>query len=116
MWPGHSRRSVPANRPANAFASGARTGVLDRSPCGTGTCAKMATLHARGELPLGRDFVHEGILGTTFTGRLVEETRVGPYPAVIPTLSGQAWITGFAHYVLDPEDPFPNGFTVGDIW
>lgn len=92
------------------------TGALDRSPCGTGTCAKMAVLHAKRELPLGRDFVHEGILGTTFTGRLLEETRVGPYAAVVPSLSGQAWITGFAHYVLDPEDPFPNGFTVGDIW
>jgi proline racemase len=92
------------------------TGALDRSPCGTGTCAKMATLHAKGKLPLGQDFIHEGILGTTFTGRLIEETRAGSYPAVVPTLSGQAWITGFAHYVLDPEDPFPNGFTVGDIW
>jgi proline racemase len=92
------------------------TGALDRSPCGTGTCAKMAALHAKGKLPLHQDFVHEGILGTTFTGRLIEETRVGPYAAVVPTLSGQAWITGFANYVVDPEDPFPNGFTVGDIW
>jgi proline racemase len=92
------------------------TGVLDRSPCGTGTCAKMAALHAKGKLPLHQDFVHEGILGTTFTGRLIEETRVGRYAAVEPTLSGQAWITGFAQYVVDPEDPFPNGFTVGDIW
>jgi proline racemase len=92
------------------------TGALDRSPCGTGTCAKMATLYAKGKLGLHQDFVHEGILGTTFTGRLVEETTVGPYKAVTPTLSGQAWITGFANYVVDPEDPFPNGFTVGDIW
>jgi len=92
------------------------TGVLDRSPCGTGTCAKMAALHAKGKLPIHQDFVHEGILGTTFTGRLIEETRVGSYAAVVPTLSGQAWITGFAQYVVDPEDPFPNGFTVGDIW
>ena len=92
------------------------TGALDRSPCGTGTCAKMAVLHAKGQLPLGRDFVHEGILGTTFTGRLVEQTQVGGYRAVVPTLSGAAWITGFAQYVLDPEDPFPEGFTVGDIW
>ena len=90
--------------------------MLDRSPCGTGTCAKMATLHAKGKLALHQDFVHEGILGTKFTGRLVEETRVGPYSAVVPTLSGQAWITGFAQYVLDPEDPFPEGFTVADIW
>ncbi len=92
------------------------SGVLDRSPCGTGTCAKMAALHAKGKLPLGQDFVHEGILGTTFTGRLIEETCVGQYRAVVPTLSGQAWITGFAQYVVDPEDPFPDGFTVGDIW
>jgi proline racemase len=92
------------------------TGALDRSPCGTGTCAKMATLHAKGKLSLNQDFVHEGILGTIFTGRLIGETKVGPYPAVIPTLSGQAWITGISTYVVDPDDPFPNGFTVGDIW
>jgi proline racemase len=92
------------------------TGVIDRSPCGTGTCARMATLHARGRLRLHEDFRHEGILGTVFTGRLVEETTVGSYPAVVPTLSGQAWITGFASYVIDPDDPFPEGFTVSDIW
>ena len=92
------------------------TGCLDRSPCGTGTCAKMAVLHAKGQLPLNQDFVHEGIVGTTFTGRLIEETRVGQYPAVVSTLSGRAWITGFAQYVVDPDDPFPDGFTVGDIW
>ena len=92
------------------------TGALDRSPCGTGTCAKMAALHAKGQLPLDQDFRHEGILGTVFTGRLVEKTQVGDYEAVVPTLSGQAWITGFSTYVLDPGDPFPQGFTVGDIW
>ncbi len=92
------------------------TGAIDRSPCGTGTCAKMATLYAKGKLKLNEDFRHEGILGTVFTGRLIGETTVGPYPAVIPTLSGQAWITGMASYVVDPEDPFPEGFTVGDIW
>jgi proline racemase len=92
------------------------TGALDRSPCGTGTCAKMAALWAKGQLGLHEDFVHEGILGTTFTGRLVQETQVGAYRAVVPTISGQAWITGFAQYVVDPEDPFPDGFTVGDIW
>ena len=101
---------------AVVVSTGGSAGVLDRSPCGTGTCAKMAVLHAKGQLPLHQDFVHEGILGTTFTGRLIEETQVGPYRAVIPTLSGQAWITGFAQYVVDPEDPFPNGYTVADIW
>jgi proline racemase len=92
------------------------TGILDRSPCGTGTCAKMAVLHAKKQLALGQEFVHEGILGTTFTGCLVGETFVGPYPAVIPTLSGRAWITGFAEYVVDGTDPFPNGFTLQDLW
>ena len=90
--------------------------VLDRSPCGTGTCAKMAAMWAKGELGLDQDFVHEGILGTTFTGRLVRETMLGDVKAVVPTLSGTAWITGMAQYVVDPEDPFPHGYTVGDIW
>jgi proline racemase len=92
------------------------TGAIDRSPCGTGTCARMAVMHAKGQLALDEDFVHEGILGTVFTGRLIDKTRVGPYEAVVPTLSGTAWITGLAQYVVDPEDPFPDGFTVGDIW
>ncbi|OGO69480.1 MAG: hypothetical protein A2Z37_18465 [Chloroflexi bacterium RBG_19FT_COMBO_62_14] len=92
------------------------TGALDRSPCGTGTCAKMATLYARGKLGLNQDFRHEGLLGTIFTGRLIEETKVGGIQAVVPTLSGQAWITGLSNYVVDPDDPFPEGFTIGDIW
>jgi proline racemase len=76
----------------------------------------MAVMYAKGQLGLHQDFRHEGILGTIFTGRLVAATRVGPYAAVVPTLSGTAWITGLAQYVVDPDDPFPNGFTVGDIW
>jgi proline racemase len=92
------------------------TGTLDRSPCGTGTCAKMAVLHAKGQLPLNQDFVHEGILGTTFTGRLLSESQVGPYAAVVPSITGRAWITGFANYVVAEDDPFPNGFVVGDLW
>lgn len=92
------------------------TGALDRSPCGTGTCAKMATLYAKGKLALNQPFRHEGILGTVFTGRLIGQTKVGKYDAVIPTISGTAWITGLAQYLLDPQDPFPTGFTVGDIW
>ena len=67
-------------------------------------------------LGLNENFRHEGILGTIFTGKLIRETRVGPYEAVVPTVGGQAWITGFANYIVDPTDPFPKGFTVGDIW
>jgi proline racemase len=92
------------------------TGAVDRSPCGTGTCAKMAALHAKGQLGLNEDFRHEGILGTVFTGRLLRETTVGPYQAVVPTITGTAWITGLANYVLEPTDPFPAGYTMGDIW
>ena len=92
------------------------TGAIDRSPCGTGTSAKMAVLHARGQLKIGEPFRHEGILDTVFTGHLVEETSVGPFRAVVPTITGSAWITGFATYVVDPDDPFPDGYTVGDIW
>ena len=92
------------------------TGALDRSPCGTGTCAKMAVMHAKNQLALGEEFPHEGPLGTVFTGRLIRETEVGEYKALVPSLTGSAWVTGFAEYVLDANDPFPEGFTVGDIW
>lgn len=92
------------------------TGALDRCPCGTGTCAKMAVLHAKGQLKLNEKFRHEGILGIVYEGELVEETMVGPYKAVIPTLKGQSWIYGYNTYVLDPTDPFTEGFVVSDIW
>ena len=96
------------------------TGMIDRSPCGTGTCAVMAALHARGELAVGEDFVHKSIVGTTFVGRILEETVIGAgddaIRAVVPTVSGQAWITQYATVVVDPTDPFPDGYTVGDIW
>ena len=92
------------------------TGAIDRSPCGTGTSAKMATLYAKGRLRVGDTFRHEGILGTVFTGHVMEATSIGVYRAIVPSITGQAWITGFASYVVDPTDPFPDGFTVGDIW
>jgi proline racemase len=76
----------------------------------------MATLHARGQLHIGDRFRHESVIGTLFIGEVLEETQVGPYSAIIPAISGQGWITGFASYVVDPSDPFPQGFTVGDIW
>lgn len=87
-------------------------GWFDRSPCGTGTSARMAQLHARGELPLGTDFVNESFIGTRFTGRLVAEASVGGLPAVVPEITGRAWITGTSTYSLDPDDPFPHGFVL----
>ncbi|MEU5153649.1 proline racemase family protein [Glycomyces sp. NPDC021274] len=85
-------------------------GWFDRSPCGTGTSARMAQLHARGLLGLGQDFVNESFIGSRFTGRLVGETEVAGIPAVVPSVTGRAWITGTAQYTLDPDDPFPSGF------
>jgi proline racemase len=102
-------------RNAGVISAGT-SGVLDRSACGTGTCARMASLWARGKLALNTPFRHEGVLGTTFTGCLIEETQVGGRAAVVPTLTGSAWITSLSQYVLDAEDPFPEGFTVGDLW
>jgi proline racemase len=85
-------------------------GWFDRSPCGTGTSARMAQLYARGELPLNTDFENESFIGTRFIGRLVEQASVGELPAVVPAITGRAWITGTAQYFLDPADPFPTGF------
>ncbi|PWJ49549.1 proline racemase [Quadrisphaera granulorum] len=90
-------------------------GWFDRSPCGTGTSARMAELWARGELALGEDFVNESFIGSRFTGRLVAEATVGEGEqrrrAVLPTITGRAWVTGMGQYLLDPTDPFPTGFT-----
>ncbi|RFA09799.1 proline racemase [Subtercola boreus] len=85
-------------------------GWFDRSPCGTGTSARMAELWARGELALDTDFVNESFIGSRFVGRLLRTTEVGGRPAVIPTITGRAWVTGIGQYLLDPSDPFPTGF------
>ncbi|MCH4010138.1 proline racemase family protein [Companilactobacillus sp.] len=85
-------------------------GQVDRSPCGTGTSAKLATLHAKGELGIDEQFVYESILKTKFYGRIVKETKAGDLPAVIPEITGSAWITGFNQFVFDPTDPLSDGF------
>ena len=96
------------------------TGMIDRSPCGTGTCAVMAQMHARGELELLQEFCHESIIGSRFEGKLLEEVSIGPEEApvraVIPEISGRAWITQRCEVICDPTDPFPEGYTVADIW
>ena len=83
---------------------------VDRSPCGTCTSALMAVHHAAGALPLGRPFVNESLLGTRFTGRLVSATAVGTHPAVVPEVTGQAFVTGFHTFVVDRDDPLADGF------
>jgi len=93
-------------------ATSIHPGWLDRSPCGTGTCARMAQLHASGALAIGEPFVNESIIGTRFTGRLVGQTTVGDLPAVVPEITGRAWITGRGDYRLEADDPFPAGFAL----
>ncbi|MGN6612534.1 MAG: proline racemase family protein [Angustibacter sp.] len=85
-------------------------GWFDRSPCGTGTSARLAQLHARGQLAVGEEMVNESFIGTRFLARVLEETQVGGRPAIIPSVTGRAWVTGTAQYFLDPTDPFPAGF------
>ncbi|KAJ5803266.1 uncharacterized protein N7503_005716 [Penicillium pulvis] len=91
-------------------------GRFDRSPCGTGTCARLAVLHARGQIKEGEIFKHRSILGTEFISRIRGTATVGKYPAVLPTVKGRAWITSFKQVVLDSTDPFPEGFRIGDQW
>ena len=93
-------------------ATSIHPGWLDRSPCGTGTSARMAQLFARGELGLEEPFVNESVIGTRFTGRLVGVTEVAGQPAVVPEITGRAWITGMGQYLLDATDPFPAGFAL----
>jgi proline racemase len=89
---------------------------LDRSPCGTGTCARLAVMHAKGEIRPGEMLIHESVIGSRFESRIEDVATVGPYPAVIPSVAGQAWITGISQIGLDPTDPYPEGYTLSDTW
>lgn len=91
-------------------------GRLDRSPCGTGTCARLALMHARGEIAVGERFIHESIIGTKFIGEILDTAKIGGRDAVSVAITGRAWITAFHQYVLDPSDPFPTGYTLSDTW
>ena len=93
-------------------ATSIHPGWLDRSPCGTGTSARLAQLHARGELAVGERFVNESVIGTRFTGRIAAEATVGGRPAIVPEITGRAWVTAMGQYLLDADDPFPAGFTL----
>ena len=91
-------------------------GRLDRSATGTGLSARMAALHARGLLAVGGTMSHASVIGSTFEGRIVSETTVGGRPAIVPAIRGSAWITGFTQLVVDPGDPFPEGYVLSDTW
>lgn len=90
-------------------------GRSDRSPTGTGTCARMAVLHARGQMRVGDAMTHESLIGSRFEGRIRGETTVAGRKAILPEISGRAWITGFFTYLVDPADPWPTGFQVADM-
>jgi proline racemase len=102
----------PARRPDARYRNAVVVAPagLDRSPCGTGTSARLANLHARGRLGVGESFGHESIIGTLFTGRIASLTDVAGTPAVVPEITGRAWMTGQGTLSLDPSDPFPGGF------
>jgi proline racemase len=91
-------------------------GRSDRSPTGTGTCARMAVLHARGALKPGEGLVHESLIGSRFTGTILRETSVAGRPAIVPSIEGRAWITGFHQYLVDATDPWPEGYRLADTW
>ncbi|SET49613.1 trans-3-hydroxy-L-proline dehydratase [Oceanicella actignis] len=93
-----------------------RPGKVDRSPTGTGVSARMATLHARGLMGPEDRLTAVSLIGSTFSGRIVETGAVGPLPAIIPEISGRAWITGTHQHMLDPDDPWPQGYRLSDTW
>jgi 4-hydroxyproline epimerase len=108
MWTGAPRH--PEADARNAVFYGEK--AIDRSPCGTGTSARLAQKAAKGELAVGDSFVHESIIGSLFHGRVEAVTKVGDYDAIVPSIAGQAWITGYNTIFLDDRDPFVKGFTV----
>jgi proline racemase len=91
-------------------------GRLDRSATGTGLSARMAVLHARGEMNVGDSMTHASAIGSTFDGRIVAETSVGDRPAIVPAIRGSAFITGKTELYVDPDDPFPEGYLLSDTW
>ena len=93
-----------------------RPGKIDRSPTGTGVCARMAVMHAKGQMEVGDTLVAQSIIGSEFLGRIESETELGPLKAIRPTISGRAFITGRQQLTLDQDDPWPAGYRLSDTW
>jgi proline racemase len=89
---------------------------VDRSPTGTAVSARMALMAARGEMKVGESFEAESIIGSLFTGRIVEQVQVGSRTAIVPEISGRGWVTGTHQHMLDPDDPWPGGYRLKDTW
>ncbi|WP_298918836.1 proline racemase family protein [uncultured Roseobacter sp.] len=105
-----------SGKSTGANAVSIKPGKLDRSPCGTGTCARMALLHAKGKMTVGAKLHSKSIIGSEFIGEIVAQTTVGSRPAIIPKIAGTAWITGTHQLMLDPTDPWPGGYRLSDTW
>lgn len=110
----------PVAREGNRLRAGSavavQPGKVDRSPTGTALCARMAVLHARGEMSIEDQLTTVSVIGSTFSGRILGTTQVGTIPAIIPEISGRGWITGVHQHMLDPSDPWPGGYRLSDTW
>lgn len=91
-------------------------GKVDRSPTGTAVSARMALMIAKGQMQVGQEFEAISIIGSTFTGKVIEATHLGKHPAIVPQISGRGWITGVHQHMLDPDDPWPEGYKLSDTW
>ncbi len=108
-------------RQENGLSTGLNTvsikpAKLDRSPCGTGTCARMAVLHAKGQMKVGDRMLAKSIIGSEFEGEILDTVQLGGQTAIVPRISGTAWITGTHQVTLDPTDPWPQGYRLSDTW
>lgn len=110
----------PLTRDGSELRAGAavaiRPGKVDRSPTGTALSARMAVLHARGQMALGDRLTAVSLIGSTFAGRILGTTTIGNVPAILPEISGRGWITGTHQHMLDPSDPWPEGYRLTDTW
>ncbi|MCJ8324207.1 MAG: proline racemase family protein [Rhizobiales bacterium] len=91
-------------------------GKVDRSPTGTAISARMALMAAKGQMQVGQEFEAISIIGSSFTGKIIEATQIGSHPAIVPQISGRAWVTGIHQHMLDPSDPWPQGYRLSDTW
>jgi proline racemase len=110
----------PITRDGNHLTTSAavaiQPGKIDRSPTGTAASARMALLHARGDMQVGETFTARSIINSEFHGRIAQTTKLGDTPAIIPEITGRAWITGTHQHMLDPDDPWPEGYRLSDTW
>lgn len=114
LFAGPLKREGSATKTRHAVAI--QPGKIDRSPTGTAVSARMALMRARGLMNVGDTLIAESIIGSTFTGTIVADTKLGDREAIFPSISGRAWITGTHQHMLDPDDPWPAGYRISDTW